>query len=547
MTTSLYFNKDNVIIISLLALLYFSMGKLSLGLLSGQDIVNIGMFAPEGISLAFALYFGKRVWPGIFLGQLILAYFNGVTPIATLGIASVNSLEAVIAVILFEKLMLDKELKTFRDIIGLVLMIIFVLQIFSAVSSNLILLLQEQIIQKEFLFSTFSWWFGNVMGQLLFTPFLLLLFTKYKKINLNEYLIYGALFGLFVYFVEVVITITNPFLLFSITAPIIIFIIAKKGMAYATLFNVILALITSYCIYFGIGAFHLNSKLDDTINYNLFLLAHIAIVFVMGILFEERKKYEELLEQKIKEEVEKNKEQQVLMLQQSRLAQMGEMISMIAHQWRQPLNNLALVNQLLLSKYAKGTLDESAIEYFKKNSKKQIDLMSTTIDDFRDFFKEEKKKTEFCINEIIENILEMTKAIYVGGGIKIQLKASDRYMVSGYRNALSQAILNIINNAKDALIENSSENKKIEIELKRDGDRIIIIIKDNAGGIPDTILDKIFDPYFSTKKEKNGTGLGLYMTKMIITEQGGATIDVYNDDNGANFKISLKESKHADK
>jgi signal transduction histidine kinase len=521
------------------------MGKLSFELLSGQNIVTIGMFAPEGISLAFALYFGKKVWPGIFLGQLVLAYVNDIPLIAASGIASINSLEAVIAVILFEKFIIDKELKTFRDIIALIFMIVFILQTFSSFSSNLILLSQQQITKETFFFSTFSWWFGNIIGQLLFTPFLLLLFTKYKEINLNEYLVYGAIFGLFVYILEVVLIITNPFLLMSITAPVITFVIAKKGIVYATFLNVILALVVSYCVYFGIGAFHINSKLDDTINYNLFILTHIAIIFVVGTLFEEKKKYEKRLKQIIKLEVEKNKEQQILMLQQNRLAQMGEIISMIAHQWRQPLNNLSLINQLLLSKYKKEKLDDEAIEYFRKNSKKQINLMSTTIDDFRDFFKEEKSKKEFCINDTIENILEITKAIYTRGGIQINFKSQDKYITTGYQNAFAQALLNIINNAKDALIDSPVSDKKIDIDLQKNNDTVIITIKDNAGGIAEDIIDKIFDPYFSTKKEKNGTGLGLYMSKMIIDKQGNAKIRVFNDNDGANFKIYLKGSIHA--
>ncbi len=538
-------SRNDLLITLILAFLYFITGHFSLELLSGQDIVTIGMFIPEGIALGFALYFGKKVWLGIFLGQLFLASINGVHLIATLGVAFTNATEAVIAVIVFEKFKLNKELKTFRDIIGLVILIIFVLQIFSSILSNLFLLLTNQIDQKDFLFSTFSWWFGNVMGQLLITPFLLFLFTRYKKENLGEYLLYTLVFGAFTYFLEVILAIGNPFLLLSITATTLIVIIAKKSIVHATLVNVIIALVTSYSVYLCVGAFHLNSQLDNTINYNLFILTHISIVMVVGMLFQERRKYEDILKETIKVEVKKNKEQELLMLQQNRLAQMGEMISMIAHQWRQPLNNLSLVNQLLLSKYEKNKLDDDAIEYFKINSKKQISIMSTTIDDFRDFFKEEQNKTSFCVNETIKNLLGMTQAIYINGGIHIDFKSQNRYIITGYQNAFSQALLNIINNAKDALMESPVKHKKIEITLQKEDDTITLTIRDNAGGIPEEIIDKIFDPYFSTKKEKNGTGLGLYMSKMILNKQDNMTIEVFNDSEGANFKIYIKETIHA--
>jgi signal transduction histidine kinase len=223
---------------------------------------------------------------------------------------------------------------------------------------------------------------------------------------------------------------------------------------------------------------------------------------------------------------------------------MGEMISMIAHQWRQPLNNLALVNQLLITKYQRGKLDEEMIEHFKVTSKRQIDQMSVTIDDFRNFFRQEKTKIDFCINDVIDNVLEMTKSIYANNNIGMNFEANQRYISNGYPNELGQAIINIINNAKDALVEKAIENKFINIELKTKEEYVIISIEDSAGGIPEDIIDNIFDPYFTTKSEKNGTGLGLYMTKMIIQEQLEGTIVVRNSSNGARFDIQLKREEY---
>ncbi len=530
--------------IFILALLYFLSGKVSLLLLNGHHIISTGVFASEGIALAFALYFGKNIWPGIFLGQLVLALNNDIALLPSIEISAINSMEAVIGVVLFQKYRLDKNLKSFRDVIGLAIIILFVLQIFSSVLSNMVLLFHTQIDSGSFVKSLFSWWFGNVMGQLLFTPFVLLLLLNQKNIKYMHYLLYGLFFALFLYAIEIVLATKSQLFLLSLTIPTVIYVVAKKGMVYGTLFSVIAAIVSAYSVHLGIGALCVGSDIDNAINYNLFVLTHIVIVFTANILFQQRTELEKRLQKKIEYELAKNREQQLLMMQQSRLAQMGEMIAMIAHQWRQPLNNLALANQLLISKYNKNRLDDKTMDYFKENSKKQIDLMSTTIDDFRNFFKSEKNRENFCINSVIENILDMTKAIYTTSGIKINFRAKELYHCYGYPNDLGQAILNIINNAKDALVESDDEDKNIDINVERlDDGKIAVSIADNAGGIPEDVIDKIFDPYFTTKDSKNGTGLGLYMTKMIIQEKLNAKIVVLNKNSGANFKIILKGEK----
>ncbi len=248
------------------------------------------------------------------------------------------------------------------------------------------------------------------------------------------------------------------------------------------------------------------------------------------------------LEKRVEREIEKNRHQQLLMLQQSRLAQMGEMISMIAHQWRQPLNNLSLMIQLFLHKHNKNKLDESSVKYFTNNSKKQIDLMSETIDDFRDFFKPDKERVDFCINDVVIEIYKMTEPLFVKNKILVKHEADDKIYFYGFANEFGQALINILNNAKDALIENNIVDKIIIVKIEDNDDEILITITDNAGGIPNDIIDKVFDPYFSTKEGKNGTGLGLYMTKLIIQEHLGGKISVANRTDGAEFKITLTKN-----
>jgi len=247
------------------------------------------------------------------------------------------------------------------------------------------------------------------------------------------------------------------------------------------------------------------------------------------------------LEKRVEEETKKNEKQQLLMLRQSRLAQMGEMLSMIAHQWRQPLNNLALINQNLILKYHQNKLNGDIIKEFDKNTNIQIQNMSKTIDDFKDFFKPEKEKINFSLNDIINRTIDILKPICLKYNFEIIFSTKNNYNILGYPNEFGQAIINILNNSKDALLENNIENKKILIKILASEDKIILNIIDNAGGIPEDILDKIFDPYFSTKNDKNGTGLGLYMTKIIIEDHMDGEIKVYNDNLGAIFTITLKD------
>ena len=535
----------SIILAVILSFLYFIAGMVSLGLIENHHIVSVGIFIPEGIALAFALYFGKRVIPGIFIGQFILAYEQSISFVASLEIAFINSFEAMLAIYLFKKFKFSNEIKSFRDILGLFIIIIFVLQPFSAILSNIALLLNYQIQYDDFYNALFSWWFGNIMGQLLFTPFLLIIFTNYKSVDFLEYFIYAIIYSVYLYVLEVVFDIENAFLVMSLSISVIIVVIAKKGIVLGSFLSVIIAMSDYFFIYIGIGAFSSGSLIDNTIDFNLYVLAHIMIVWLFGILFEEKKRHESLLEETIRKEVEKNKEQQLFMLQQNRLAQMGELISMIAHQWRQPLNNLSLINQIVANKFQKGKLDDNVMEYFKENSKKQIDLMSNTTNEFRNFFKNEDEKYEFSIVQVISNSIEMTEPVFKKFNILIEFNPEKTYLAYGYSNSLMQVILNIMNNAKDALIEKNIENKKINIDIVEDEEEneLIISIEDNAGGIDEEIMDKVFDPYFSTKQAKNGTGLGLYMSKMIVEEQMDWKLKVSNTNKGAKFYIVIKPYK----
>ncbi len=244
----------------------------------------------------------------------------------------------------------------------------------------------------------------------------------------------------------------------------------------------------------------------------------------------------ELLNAKIKEEEEKRKKNEELMQQQYRLAQMGEMISMIAHQWRQPLSAITATTGAITLKAKLKKLDEkTAIELSDKIKNFSMHL-SSTIDDFRNFFKPNKTKKVTDYKTLLDSVLLIAESSIKTNNIKLICNVGEIYRFDIYDNELKQVLLNLIKNAEDALIENKIEDPYIKIEI----DKKNLIVKDNAGGIPSNIRNKIFDPYFSTKLKKDGTGLGLYMSKLIVEDHCGGKLMVHNDDKGAVFTIILE-------
>lgn len=245
------------------------------------------------------------------------------------------------------------------------------------------------------------------------------------------------------------------------------------------------------------------------------------------------------LECRVQEELAKNRDKDALMIQQSRLAAMGEMLSNIAHQWRQPLNELGIMIQMVRYDYEDGLLDKEKVEQFISSSMSTIQYMSNTINDFRDFFKQDRTPRLFSLEAAIENALGLVRASLKHADITVEIDIDDSCMIMGHANELSQAILNIINNARDVLVDRGISNRKISVGSVREGDLARVVIADNAGGISIDIIDKIFDPYFTTRHKSQGTGLGLYMTRMILENKLGGQITVKNSHEGAVFQIML--------
>ncbi|MFY9075718.1 PAS domain-containing sensor histidine kinase [Malaciobacter mytili] len=252
------------------------------------------------------------------------------------------------------------------------------------------------------------------------------------------------------------------------------------------------------------------------------------------------KELNQTLEQRVKTEIEKNKQKQKILFWQSRMASLGQMLANIAHQWRQPLTelNLALFN---LKKSAKKT-DIEEIEKYYKESAEIIKNMSQTIDDFSNFFNPNKEKEKFNLKEAIDESLNITKKLIQKENITVK-KEYEELEVFGVSNELSQVIINFLQNSAHAFKTKDIKNKVIFINIKKVKIENLIyaqvIYKDNALGVNENILDKIFEPYFTTKHQSNGTGLGLFMSKMIIEKSLNGTIFAQNNLNGLEFIINI--------
>lgn len=248
------------------------------------------------------------------------------------------------------------------------------------------------------------------------------------------------------------------------------------------------------------------------------------------------------LQLEIDKQIEKRLENEYLLMQQSKLATMGEMIGHIAHQWRQPLAQLGGIFMNLDAAYE---FKELTPEYFHKKMKKGNELikyMSHTIDDFRHFFEPNRTPKAFELSKYIQSAINIIQASLTYNHIDLDVIApKEPTFIKGYPSEFAQVILNLLDNAKDIFIERNIKNPKITIETISENDAVTVQVRDNAGGIDETIIDQIFDIYFTTKAKSGGSGLGLYMSKLILESKEMGEISVTNDNMGALFTIKLQK------
>ncbi len=242
--------------------------------------------------------------------------------------------------------------------------------------------------------------------------------------------------------------------------------------------------------------------------------------------------------------IEENRKKDEIMLAQSRHAAMGEMISMIAHQWRQPIAVIAMWANNIVADVDMDEMNSKNFKDYADNIVNQTKHLSSTIDDFRNFFKPNKEKENIVLKDIMEECLAVVNKSLENNNIQVEKNYKSQNKIKIHSRELVQVYINLIKNAKDALIENNIKNAKITINIYEDNDNIITEIRDNAKGIDEDIILKIFEPYFTTKSVQSGTGLGLYISKIIVEKHLHGIIGVDNINNGACFTILLpKENK----
>lgn len=247
--------------------------------------------------------------------------------------------------------------------------------------------------------------------------------------------------------------------------------------------------------------------------------------------------YNSKMHQLVQEEIKKNLEQQKMLELQSRYSQMGEIIGMITHQWKQPLNAISMMANVLILKHRNNTLDTTVLEDKLNDIVVQVKYMSQTVNDFQQFFNPVKEKVYFKVYDTISSVLELVKTEYFNKNIVVTLKGDNSSRAFGLPNELNQVVLSILKNSKDEFFKSPKESMWIDIDVSTEDDSVKVEISDNAGGISEDIIDKIFDVHFTTKED--GSGLGLNISKNMIEEHMNGSLEVENIDSGAKFTIKL--------
>ncbi len=251
--------------------------------------------------------------------------------------------------------------------------------------------------------------------------------------------------------------------------------------------------------------------------------------------------YKERLEKRVQEEMENVSKKDNLLKEQSRLAAMGEMVDAIAHQWKQPLNAISMAADLIKSNPEDDfSFKASEVNEMSSIIHHQIEHMTTTLSEFRSFFRPTKESSTFSLAGCIDSVKILLKDELTKNQIEIQQHEQDDIMINGYENEFKHLILNLINNAKDAFIENNIKKRVIAIGYNETNDHILLQVVDNAGGIPNDIINDIFNPNVTTKGDKEGTGIGLYMSSQIAQKHHGK-LSVQNTKDGARFTLTLRK------
>ena len=346
--------------------------------------------------------------------------------------------------------------------------------------------------------------------------------------------------------------------LLSILVPISLFItgvlVFKKGYRPARFYILGWFVFLVGCILFSLNKFNIIGGFN-IMNHAQQIGSAIEMIMLSWALGDRVKSIQDkylqkannlntILKRRLKKGLETARQKDKIMIQQSRLAALGEMIEQIAHQWRQPLNTLALINQNLYFKFQLQEFTPQTFDEAHKKIDESLQYMSQTIDDFRNFYTNTAEAETYTLEEVVNSSISLSEAMINYAKIKVNIESYADSYVHNIKNELVQVCMNILKNAHDALIQNREEGRRIDIKIYPQENEVCLSIEDNAGGIDKEIIDKVFDPYFTTKKDTNGTGIGLYMSKSIVQDHLSGTITIVNSTEGARFIITLP---HVDK
>lgn len=284
--------------------------------------------------------------------------------------------------------------------------------------------------------------------------------------------------------------------------------------------------------------------LDFFLNnpYSFFSTILVMIVVLSFSYFSKisvKKKYHQKLEEEVKKQVIELRAKDELLIAQSKLAAVGESLAHISHQWKQPLSQINSVVLNIEADYENEELSSSKLEEHLNEIEKLTFYMSDTINSFNNYLEPNKKEEIFSMKDAFEDAFDLVYRLYESKRIECSLNIIEDSFVKGVKKEFVQALLVILNNAKDVLEEREIKKRKIKIKIFKKENKSILEISDNAGGIEEKYFKKIFDPYFTTKPHSQGTGHGLCMAKMIIEKSMHGTLNVKNDNKGANFCIRL--------
>jgi len=244
------------------------------------------------------------------------------------------------------------------------------------------------------------------------------------------------------------------------------------------------------------------------------------------------------LEYRIRKEVKLAQANYKRFEQQAKMAAMGEMMDAVAHQWKQPLNAISMMSDMLVDDFNNSIVDKEYIQELSKDTQTQIEHLVNTLNEFRNFFRPKETKESFGIKRCLSSVLVLVNDEFIKNNINIHIQSDKEILLHGIENEFKHLILNIINNAKDAFNEREIEVRDIFISFTKDEKEIHLEIRDTAGGIPLNVIDHIFQPEVTTKEDGKGTGIGLYMSTQIANKLGGA-LSVKNVENGASFSLKI--------